>query len=68
MPNVTHLHLLSHLVDNSEDENSESIVGLVQSSAENIVRLLQFASGGNVLFDPHTVTDTARETVQFISE
>jgi hypothetical protein len=68
MPNHTHLHLLSSLVDDSKDADMESMVGLMQSSAENIVRLLQMSNGNNILFDPHAITETARQTVDFVAE
>ena len=68
LPNVTHLSLLSSLVDNAADEDTTSITSLIQSSAENVVRLLQTANGDNVIFDPNTISETAAQTVNFVAE
>ena len=68
LPNVTHLSLLSSLVDNAADEDTASITSLIQSSAENAVRLLQTTNGDSVIFDPNTISETAAQTVNFVAE
>ena len=68
LPNITHLSLLSSLVDNAADKDTASRTSLIQSSAENLVRLLQTANGDNVIFDPYTISETAAQTVNFVAE
>ena len=46
----------------------EGIISLIQSSAENVVHLSQTANCDNVIFDPHTISETAAQTVNFVAE
>jgi hypothetical protein len=69
IPNITHLHLMANLIAHPIEEDFDIMTDLIQNTSMNILKILSISStNGNVLFDSHTLTDAAIQSVNLMKE